>query len=98
MKSVSIEEVGVFIGSRSALIDDNKDGGVNDINNSARFGEDDVDVFGVGRSDGELVGNRRGDKSKCRCCGVGTSSKENSDDELECSLNLAMVSALRVRG
>ena len=29
---------------------------------------------------------------------MGTSSKENLDDELECSLKLAIVSALRVRG
>ena len=63
-------KVGVFNGSSSALISDNKDGGVNEINNLARFGEDDVDVFEVHRSDGELVGNRRGDKSKCRCCAV----------------------------
>ena len=88
----------MFNGSSSGLIGDSKDGGVKEINNSARFGEDDDDVLGVGRSDCEVVGNRSGDKLKCRCWAVGTSSKENSDEELECSLKLAMVSALRVRG
>jgi len=38
-------EVGVFNGSSSGLIGDSKDGGVKEINNSARFGEDDDEVL-----------------------------------------------------
>jgi len=73
---VSIENVGVAIGMNSGLLGDNMDDGVNEIGNSERLGDDDVDVYELGTSDVELGGHRRGEKSKCRyydggmsCCG-----------------------------
>src|SRR5271163_3466275 len=56
--SVSIENVGVAIGMNSALLGDNRDAGGNEIDNSVGLGDDDV---GLGESNAELVGHRRGE-------------------------------------
>src|SRR5271155_3564024 len=50
----------------SGLLGDNMDDGVNEIGNSERLGDDDVDVYELGTSDVELGGHQRGEKSKCR--------------------------------
>ena len=56
-------------------------------------------VKGVGSSEGVNKGDRRGRKLKCRCCSVGTVSKEKlADGELRCLVNAARSSVLRDSG
>ena len=56
-------------------------------------------VKGVRSSQGVNKGDQTGGKLKCRCCLVGTVSKEKlADGELRCSVNAARSLVLRESG
>src|SRR5271155_3393905 len=94
---VSIENVGVAIGMNSGLLGDNTDDGVNEIYNSAGLGDDDVDVYGLGMSNGELVGHRSSEKSKCRYYDGGMSCGGCNIDLKPLAVGSKMMCSLRTR-
>ena len=66
MKSGVVGVAGVLVGMRSGLRGPKSESGVKDIKRSARSGDDVVECSGVGRSDEECLGSRRGESCRCR--------------------------------
>src|SRR5271155_3925708 len=87
----------------SGLLDDNRDSAENEIYNSVGLGADDVDICGLGMSDGEFIGHQRGQKLKFRyyaegisCCGCNIDLKPLAvGSKMMCSLRTRWCSQIK---